>query len=208
MGNHLPIIMRIIYYILGFLLPRSHSGAIAKYLVKEKIRNDLLDSTPTSSFASYHETHVHEVRDDMSLFIPSTGAIDSPIFPTEWSDLDDPCPMEFGPQDDEEDLLEWSDPETLWVRGLDDEDLSLLAENNDQQCRWRRRTKPKQPEEALPSEPNLWPLVYPEIPTGRCPDPMRPIASCCAGRDGTQPFDCWHCGSGFVNFTLQESNLP
>lgn len=187
-----------------FLLGNS-AGVIARHLMIKSIGNDLLDSTPVQSLVSRLETRASEIVNDINLFTPSGGAADHSIFLPEISESDDLCPMQTSLLDDEGGTFESSDSEGLWTRGLENEDLGPLAESNDRQCH-QGMTNPKKPnKEVVPQVPSLWPLVYPEVPEGRCPDLIRPIATCCAARDGTKPLDCWPCTFGLVNDCLLQN---
>ena len=199
--------MRFIQYMFVFFLLRNPTEVIAKYLRKKNIENDLFDSTPVPSLVSNHETIAPQMMDD-DLFTPSSGTSDFSIFPPEMSESDDACLRQASIDDDEGASSELSDSEALWARGLEDEDLGPFAGSNDLQCH-QRRTKPKKPKkEVVPQEPSLWPLVYPEVPQGRCPDVIRHIAACCASRDGMNPFDCWACTLSLVNDTLLKLIFP
>lgn len=191
--------MQFIYYAFVSFLLRNPLGVATNSLVTTNIENDALDSTPVSLFPD-HEARSNGKMDDVDLFAPSAGATDPSIILPDMSSLDDPCPIGVSLEDNEGGSFELSDSDALWMRGLEDEDLGPLVESNDLQCR-RRGTKPKKPEkdEVVPQEPSLWPLVYPELPNGQCPDLTRPVATCCTGRDGLNPFDCWPCMSCFVN---------
>lgn len=205
-GLHLWVIMRLFYYTFAFFLLRNPAGVIAKYLLRKNIGNDLLGSTPVQSLVLRDETGTSEIINDINLFTPPDSATDPSFFLPELSESDDLCPMETSLEDDEGGSFELSDSEALWTRGLENEDPGPFSGSSDLQCR-RRRTKPKKPKkEVVPQEPSLWPLVYPEVPEGRCPDLIRPIAACCAGRDGMKPLDCWPCTSGLINDTLLETN--
>lgn len=182
--------MRFIHCTFVFCLLRNPIEVIAIYLMKKNIENDLLDSSPAPSFGP-------QMTNDMDLFTPFSGASDSSIFLPEISESDVFCLRQASLDDDEGTPFALSDSEALWARGLEDEDFGPFAGSSDLQCQ-QRRTKPKKPKkEVVPQEPSLWPLVYPEVPEGRCPDMIRPIAACCAGRDGMKPFDCWPCTLGF-----------
>lgn len=192
--------MRFFHYTFVYFLLRNPPEVIAKHLAKKNIGNVLLDSMAAPSLVSHHETRADEIITDIDLFTPSTDATDSSIFLPELSESNDPCLMEASLQDDGGGSFELSDSAALRTRGLEDEDLGPFVESNDLQCH-SRRTKPKRPKKkVVPQEPSLWPLVYPEVPEGRCPHLIRPIATCCAGRNGMNPFDCWPCMFGFVNY--------
>lgn len=197
--------MRFIYYTFVLFLPRNPSRAVAKYLARENTGNDMLDSTPVPLFVSHHEARFYEtIDDDTDLFAPSTDAIDSSIFLPDMSHLDDPCSMKTSLEVDEGGSFDLSDSEELWIRGWEDEDFGPLVDSTDLQCRSRGFQPRKPKKEVVPQEPSFSPLEFPELSSGRCPDLIRPIATCCTGRDGMSPFDCWPCTSGFVDDPLHE----
>lgn len=201
-GIHLQVVMRLFHYTFIFFLLRSLAGVTAKYLMRKNVGNDLLGSTPVQSLVSRSETHASEIINDNNFFTPSGNANDPSIFLPEISESDDLCPMDISLGDDDGASFESSDSEALLTRSLEDENLGPLAESNDLQCH-QRRTKPKKPKkEVVPQEPSLWPLVYPEVPEGRCPDLFRSLATCCAARDGMKPLDCWPCTFGLANDSL------
>lgn len=178
--------MQLIFYVFVSFLFRNPLGVAAKPLATADVEDDLFDTTPGSLFSTY------ETLDDgtMDLFAPSTSATDITL--PDMSGLDDSCPIDISLEDDEGGSWEL---EALEARSLEHEGLDLLVESSDVQCIRRGATakKPKKKAVVAPKEPSLWPLIYPEVPNGQCPYPIRPIAVCCTGRDGMNPFDCWPC---------------
>lgn len=175
----LSVIMHFIFHAFVSFLLGNPLGLAAKPLAAADIEDDLFDSTPGSLFAT------HEVLHDGTMN-------DVDLFATHASGLDDYCPTDVSLEDEEGGS--W-DLETLETRGLEERGLDLLVESSDLQCikRGAGPNKPKKKDVVVPKAPSLWPLVYPELPNGQCPYPMRPLAVCCTGREGTNPFDCWPC---------------
>jgi hypothetical protein len=136
--------------------------------------------------------------DDIALFAPSIGVVDSSIDLTDLSGVDASCPNDVSLGTDETISFEPSNSDDLVAKDVENERLSfLLARSSDQECA-DRNTKPEKPDSgaATLQVPLLWPLLYPKENRGQCSDPLRPIAVCCAGRNGISPFDCWACTRG------------